>query len=110
MSPRRTRPNRTLTGGACQECGQRIVFVKMTVTGKRVPVDPIPVADGNVCARLIGQNLHGYVISADHPAELPFHRFAAHFGTCPDRAKPMRGMTERRAGRYREPPPALFDL
>lgn len=85
---------------ACEACGARIVFVKMTYTGGRVPVDPIPVADGNVSARLIGSSLHGYVISVEHPHGLPNTRYAAHFGTCPDRPAPKPKP---------EPPPTLFD-
>lgn len=90
------------TGPAsCDNCGARIVFVKMTYTGGRVPCDPIPVVDGNVCARQIGAALHGYVISKDHPPAPAFIRYAAHFGTCPDRPEPKPKA---------EPPPALFDL
>jgi hypothetical protein len=97
-------PTMRKTGPAtCDDCGARVVFVKMTATGKRVPVDPIPVADGNVCARIIGNQLHGYVVSKDKPAERPFNRYAAHFGTCPDRPRP-----EPKAAP--EPPPTLFDL
>jgi hypothetical protein len=87
----------------CQACGQRIVFVKMIATGKRLPVDPIPVDDGNVSARLVGQNHHGYVISAEHPPAAGWARFAAHYGTCPDRPRANPKPKP-------EPPPALFDL
>lgn len=103
--PRRSRSQTMRKTGAatCDECGARIVFVIMTATGKRVPVDPIPVDDGNVCARRIGNNMHGYVISKDHPPSPAFTRFAAHFGTCPDRERPEPKPTP-------APPPALFDL
>lgn len=87
---------------ACDNCGARIVFVKMSYTGGRVPCDPRPVFDGNVCARQIGPALHGFVISKDHPAAgTPYLRYAAHFGTCPDRPVPKPRP---------DPPPALFDL
>jgi hypothetical protein len=78
-----------------------VVFVKMTYTGKRLPVDPLPVADGNVCARRVGNYLHGWVISAEHPAGGPpiYQRYVAHHATCADRPAPK----ERP-----EPPPALF--
>ncbi len=88
----------------CESCGARLLFVKMTATGRRMPVDVFPVVDGNVCARLIGVTLHGFVISKDHPpVGAPYKRYAAHFGTCPDReqADPKPAP---------EPPPALFDL
>lgn len=100
--PSRHRQTLRRTGpSSCDSCGARIVFVKMTYTGGRVPVDPIPVDDGNVSARLIGNQLHGYVISAEHPHGRPNTRFAAHFGTCPDRPAP----------KPKPPaPPTLFDL
>jgi hypothetical protein len=92
----------TATGPArCHDCKARVVFVKMTYTGKRLPVDPIPVADGNVCARRIGNNLHGWVVSAEHPAGPGITRYTAHHATCADRPPP-KGKPE--------PPPALFDL
>lgn len=101
MPGRRTFPSMRQTGPAtCSSCGARVVFVKMVYTGKRLPVDPIPVADGNVSARLVGSHLHGYVISDDHPHGRPNNRYAAHFGTCPDRPPPK----PRPA-----PPPTLFD-
>lgn len=81
-------PRRTVrrTGPArCRECDAQLLFVVMVDTGRPLPVDPIPVADGNVCARLVGNRWHGYVISADRPANPQMKRYAAHFGTCPDR-------------------------
>jgi hypothetical protein len=109
--PQRDRPAETkLTGPVCQECQQRITFVVMVETGKSVPVDPIAVPDGNVCARWVARSgggparLTGYVISKDRPPEPGYTRYAAHFGTCVDRPRP---------GQPRKPkpvPPAtLFD-
>lgn len=77
----------------------------MSDTGKRLPIDPHPVADGNVCARAIGSKLHGYVITATRPAQPKWQRYAAHFGTCPDRPAPSR---PRRA--KPEPPATLPGL
>ena len=75
----------------------------MTDTGKNVPVDPLPVDDGNVCARAVGGGrLVGYVISAARPAERGYTRFAAHFGTCPSREKAAPKPKT-------EPAPTLFD-
>lgn len=100
-----SRPTLRRTGPArCQKCDARIVFVRMTYTGKRLPVDPLPVADGNVCARRVGANLHGWVISDEHPPGVPvqtYQRYAAHFGTCADKPPPKPKPTD---------PPALFDL
>lgn len=102
-------PRKTMrrTGPArCRECDAQIVFVKMTYTGNKMPVDPMPAPDGNVCARQVGNNLHGWVISDEHPAGGPpiYKRYAAHFGTCSDR------QDARAAQPKPVPPPALFDL
>jgi hypothetical protein len=76
------------TGPAsCDDCQARIVYITMP-TGRRVPVDPIPNDEGTVCGRLIGTQLHGYVISKDHPWEKPYTRYVAHFATCSDRPRP----------------------
>lgn len=103
MVDKRARRRRVTPSGParCRSCGARVVFVKMTYTGARLPVDPIPVADGNVCARRIGNNLHGWVISTEHPAGPGVTRYAAHFGTCADKPAPVEKP---------DPPPTLFDL
>lgn len=97
-------PGRRLTGGVCQDCQQRITFVTMTDTGRAVPADPIPVDDGNVCARYSGTKLVGYVISKQRPPESGYTRYAAHFGTCPDRQRPGKPAKPAPA-----PMPTLFD-
>lgn len=77
------------TGPAsCEHCRARIVFVTMTATGNRVPVDPIPVDDGNICARANGTHLEGYAVSKDHPPERIYMRYASHFATCSSRERP----------------------
>lgn len=79
---------RKVTGVAmldCSACAAPIRFV-MLDTGKRIPVNPGPrPADdtrANVCARVLGHNLHGYVTSKAHPADPLFLRFVPHFATC----------------------------
>lgn len=102
MTSRRPRsPIRYTSPAACPSCGARVVWVVMTYTKKRLPVDPQPVADGNVSARLIGNQWHGFVISAEHKHGRPNVRYAAHHGTCPDRPPPKPRP---------DPPPTLFDL
>ena len=102
--PRRGRKTTRKTGPAtCDNCRARIVFVTMTATGKNVPVDPIPVDDGNVCARALGNKLRGYVISAEHPAHAGYTRFATHWATCPSREKPAPKPKP-------EPAPTLFEI
>ena len=92
----------TTTHPECDQCGQRIAFVVMLTSGKRVPIDPYPVADGNVCARPIGRHLRGYVISEARPANPSMRRYAAHFGTCPKRRNAIKAA-------HTEPTPTLFD-
>lgn len=102
--PRGTRRTVRRTGPPkCDGCGAQIVFVRMVATDRQLPVDPIPVADGNVCARRIGNRLHGYVIAEDKPPNPQMERYAAHFGTCTDRQ-------DRREPKPAQPtPPTLFD-
>lgn len=91
------------TGPAsCGSCQARIVFVTMTATDKKVPVDPIPDDEGTVCARLVGNHLQGYVISKDRPYERIYTRYTAHYATCPDRPRPASKPKP-------EPAPTLFD-
>lgn len=101
--PGRRKTKRNTGPASCQSCRARIVFVRMTATGKSVPVDPIPVDDGNVCALTRpGGRLVGYVISEAHPALPGYTRYSAHFGTCPSRQKaPPKPAPE--------PAPSLFD-
>ena len=87
---------------SCDECQARIVYVTMTATGKRVPVDPIPDDKGTVCGRLVGNILVGYVVSQSRPHERPYTRYTAHFGTCPDRPRPE-------PKPQAEPAPTLFE-
>ena len=75
----------------------------MLDTGKKVPVDPIPVDDGNICARLNGGRLEGYAVSKDHLPERIYMRYAAHFATCESRERPPQKPAP-------EPLPTLFDI
>jgi hypothetical protein len=88
---------------SCDDCQARIVYVVMVATSKRIPVDPIPNDAGTVCARLVGKQLQGYVISKDHPAERIYTRYVAHYGTCADR--PRSAPKQKPA-----PAPTLFDI
>lgn len=67
----------------CRDCHDPIRFVRMTATGKSLPVNPSPNPDGNVAARLLAGQLVGFVISQDNrPGPLDRHRFIAHHATC----------------------------
>lgn len=72
----------------CRECCDPIVFVQLD-TGKRIPCNPIPNERGNVAARVIGHNLHGFVITADkQPGPFYTFRMLPHFATCTERKGP----------------------
>lgn len=74
----------------CRECADPIVWA-MLDTGKRIPLNPLPNPDkGNVACRVVGGNLHGYVISKDHPADPLFLRMVPHFSTCEARTQSSR--------------------
>lgn len=70
----------------CRECAAPIRFVRLD-TGRALPVDPLPNAAGNVCARRLGNGLNGYVISKEHGADPHFLRFMPHHATCENRTR-----------------------
>lgn len=75
-----------MTARSCS-CGARIVFA-VTEHGKRMPVDELPAADGNVeleeraggvlLARVLGKS--AAAAARDAGREL----YTSHFATCPD--------------------------
>lgn len=73
----------------CNACGSPIRFVRMTATGKALPVNPLTNTKGNVAARIVGGVLVGFVISRDHrPGPLDPLRFLAHQASCEARTTP----------------------
>ena len=84
----------------CKECANPIVFARLD-TGKLIPLDPMPTGRGNVAVMKIGNQLHGYVISAAHPfQDARYQRAMPHAATCPDRKGPEKAKPE--------PDPSLF--
>lgn len=67
----------------CRECHEPIRFVRLTTSGKAMPVNPLPHASGTVAARLLMGRLSGFVISTEHRAG-PSHplRMVPHYATC----------------------------
>lgn len=87
----------------CRDCAEPIRFVRMADTGKALPVNPATNPQGTVCARLVGGQLEGFVISRDRLPS-PFHvwRFLPHHATCS-------ALAEQRAAKPApEPHPSLF--
>lgn len=70
----------------CSECCDPIVFAILN-TGKRIPLNPLPHDRGNVACRVIGNNLHGFVLSKDQIPEPLFLRMVPHFATCEERKR-----------------------
>lgn len=77
----------------CRSCGAPIVWVMIAKSGKKMPVDRDPVADGNI--RLLatshsdGTPLVAYV-KRDDLETLPHERHVSHFATCPNAAEHRR--------------------
>lgn len=74
--------------GQCASCGAPIVWCA-TTRGNRMPVDPEPVADGNL---LVDGTLDVYGRTHDRVLVLTSHdvplgdppRYVSHFQSCPD--------------------------
>lgn len=67
----------------CRSCHDPIRFVRMRDTGRALPVNPRPGADGNVSAHLVAGQLVGHVLSANRPpSPIDTYRFIAHYATC----------------------------
>lgn len=73
--------NTLTTGTTCRSCSKPIAWF-MTPSNKRLPVDPVPTATGNV---VIDAEL-ALVLSADALAKLDVWtpRYTSHFATCPE--------------------------
>lgn len=69
----------------CRSCGASIRWAITERSGKRIPVDPDPVDDGNLVLRDAGGG--DVIASVVAPGELllddPGVRFVSHFATCP---------------------------
>ena len=63
----------------CKSCGARIVWAK-TTTGKSMPLDPDPVAGGNVVLERDGVGWVARIVQPDPE----FERLVSHFATCPN--------------------------
>ncbi|MBL8824870.1 MAG: hypothetical protein JNJ77_19950 [Planctomycetia bacterium] len=70
----------------CRSCGAQIYWVQ-TVLGRNMPVDAIPVDDGNVI--FIDQKAH--VIRAGEEVPEDARRYVSHFSTCAQAKKHRKG-------------------
>jgi hypothetical protein len=73
----------------CRTCGMPIRWVITAASGKRMPLDPDPVPDGNVWIESMNQGTPVVGVGltrADVPRSVPF-AYVSHFVTCPDSAE-----------------------
>lgn len=81
--------------GKCRGCDARILWV-FTPLGKRMPLDPRPVENGNVRidelvyrAIVLGKAARERLNAAHAKnGQAPIDWYVSHFATCPERAKP----------------------
>jgi len=71
----------------CRSCRAPVRWVVTAANGKRMPIDPTPVPDGNVWIDGMQDGVPRVLValSADSvPANVPL-RYVSHFVTCPQR-------------------------
>lgn len=67
----------------CTECARDIVWALVALSGKRIPVDPEPVANGNIRLRF-GRGAPTAIVDSGRSLFNPDNddRFVSHFSTC----------------------------
>lgn len=65
----------------CRSCGAEVVWAVSAKSGKRMPVDPVHSATGNLAF-----NDRGKVEYVDPAGDDPRPRYLSHYATCPDAA------------------------
>lgn len=65
----------------CRSCGAEVSWTRTAATGKAIPLDPHPVADGNVIVDVATNR--ATVLAAGTPMPVGVPRFISHFATCP---------------------------
>lgn len=78
----------TTTSNRCRSCCAPVLWT-ITEAGERMPVDPDPVADGNLVlsVRLAGtdaEHLRSRAFAPLFDRHLQAHRFRSHFASCPN--------------------------
>lgn len=94
----------------CKRCGRPIGWI-FTDKGRRMPIDPEPVEDGNVICEYRDGVLHGVVLAKGKPRPTGV-AFVAHFTTCPELAPRTRRAAARELQPVKpkpEPALSLFD-
>lgn len=91
----------TRARGLCRDCHTDVLWVTLSDSGKRMPVDPYPDDRGNVAIRKspVPGEWTAYVVSHDRPPAPGWKVVRSHMATCPKR---------RKEAPEREPEPTLF--
>lgn len=66
----------------CRSCGAPVTWT-LTVKGKRIPLNPEPVPDGNIVPVIIDGERRARVVTEANPAPDGVQRFKSHYATCP---------------------------
>lgn len=75
--------------GECRSCKARIIWTTSVKTGKRNPVDAVPVVGGNVLLVSGNNGPESRVLTRDEKERNAANRrpmYVSHFGTCPNAA------------------------
>lgn len=71
--------------GRCSSCGAP-VFWAITVNRKRIPIDEVPVDDGNIEITVDPKGRRTAHVVSTEPGLFPSTRYKSHFATCPNAA------------------------
>lgn len=81
-----------LMATACKSCGNEIIWRYNETSGRRMPIDAVPTAKGNIMLHDDGQAAH--VVPRGSLAEirsLGIDLYISHFATCPQASAHRRG-------------------
>lgn len=70
----------------CGSCHSEIEWAK-TENGRLIPIDALPVADGNLAVRRVTGDLLARVVKPEDQLEPDEKRGVSHFATCPNASK-----------------------
>jgi hypothetical protein len=68
----------------CRTCSARIVWARPAFSNSAIPLDPVPVADGNILVNVKGNRLMALVLPPGDERIGTDTTYTTHFATCPD--------------------------
>jgi hypothetical protein len=72
------------SNGTCRACGAPMLWVEMLKSGKKNPLDPVPVKHGNII--IVGDG-KAEAVSKNEPAAPGELLYVSHYVTCPEAKK-----------------------